>query len=185
MEFDLMWLAGMVTTALAAATGAYVSARLGFAHAERTEAARSRRDSAERLVATLTAVRTLLRDVQHNRDVEPWAVAVNNAYDEIEDARFRLPQSFRHVQQSVRIALGEAVGGVSLVDLRSSRGQEELSAYNHRWNEYAIEYIDMTMGAVREWRDASAKAAPNVCLLGFDAWLAKTNRYVHGESATD
>ena len=185
MEFDLSWLVGMVTTALAAATGAYVSARLGVAHAERTEADRSRRDSAERLVTSLTTLRSLLRAVQDNRDVEPWIAAVNDVYDEIEDARFRLPQSFRHFQQSIRIALGEAVGGVSLVDLRSSRGREELSDYNHRWNEYAIEYIEMTMGAVREWRDASAKAAPNVRLLGFDAWLAKTNRYVHDESAAD
>jgi hypothetical protein len=122
--------------------------------------------------------------VQQNRDVEPWMAAVVVAYDAIDDARHRTPTSFRHLKQSRRSALGEAVGGVSWVDLRSPRQQEELSEYNHRWNEYAIEYVEMALDAVRAWRDAPVKSAPQVRLLAFDPWLAETERNVSGQDST-
>lgn len=184
MTMDLSWLVGMLPPALAAAVGAYFSARLGVTHAERAEASRFRRESAEELVAALTTLRDLLRDVQHNRDVEDWVAAVNVAYDAIEDARYRMPPSFRHLKQSIRFALGEAVGGVSWADMQSTREHEELSDYNHRWNEYAIEYIGMALDSIREWRDAAVKTAPKVRLPAFDPWLAQTKRYVSGETAS-
>ncbi|WP_341953783.1 hypothetical protein [Salinibacterium sp. TMP30] len=183
MTIDLSWILAVLPPALAAAAGAYFSARLGVAHAERAEASRFRRDSAEELVSAFMTLRDLLRGVQQNRDVEPWKAAVVVAYDAIEDARYRTPTSFRHLKQSLRSALGEAVGGVSWADLRSPREQEELSEYNHRWNEYAIEYVGMALDAIREWRDAPVKNAPKVRLLAFDRWLAKTERYVSGQDS--
>jgi hypothetical protein len=181
MNMDLSWLVGMVTTALAAAAGAYVSARLGLVHAERAEANRFRRETAEDLVGALTKLRDLLRDVQSNREIAQWAAAVIATYDAIDDARYRLPQSFRHLKQSLRFALGEAVGGVSWADMPSSWETEELSDYDHRWNEYAIEYVEMATDSIREWRDASAQATSKIFLPAFDPWLAKTQRYVSGE----
>lgn len=183
MTIDYSLLLGALGPMLAASLGAYFSARLGVAHAERTETIRRRLESAEDLVESLTTLRDLLRDVQHNRDVEQWTGAVNAAYDVIEDARYRTPISFRHLKRSVRFALGEAVGGVSLIDMRVSHGQEELAEYNHRWNEYAIEYVEMALDSIREWRDAPVKAAQKVRLLAFDPWLAKTKRYVSGQGA--
>lgn len=183
MTLDLSWLAGMLPPALAAAVGAYFSARLGVVHAERAEASRLRRESADDLVEAFTALRNLFRDVQHDRDAGNWLAAVNVAYDAIEDARYRLPPSFRHLKQSIRFALGAAVGGVSLADMQSTREHEELADYNYRWNEYAIEYIEMALDAIREWRDASVKTAPKVRLLAFDPWLAKSGRYVPGQDS--
>ncbi|WP_156786346.1 hypothetical protein [Microterricola viridarii] len=183
MDMDLSWLVGIVTTALAAGVGAYVSARLGVVHAERADSNRLRRETAEEIIGALTKLRDLLRDVQNDRSPEQWTVPVITAYDTIDDARFRLPQGLRHLKQSVRFALGEAVGGPSLADLRPSSERDELADYNHRWNEYAIEYVEMAMDSVRQWRDAPAKSASSVRLPGFDQWLAKTNRHVSGASA--
>lgn len=183
MDMDLSWLVGMVTTALAAGAGAYVSARLGVVHADRAENNRFRRETAEEIISSLSKLRDLLRDVQNDRDFEQWTVPMITAYDTIDDARYRLPQRFRHLKQSVRFAIGEAVGGPSLADLRPSSEPGELADYNHRWNEYAIEYIEMAMDSIREWRDASAKSASNVRLPGYDLWLANTNLHVTGASA--
>ncbi|POH64402.1 hypothetical protein C3B61_13220 [Cryobacterium zongtaii] len=184
MDMDLSWLVGIASTALAAGAGAYVSARLGVVHADQAENNRFRRETAEEIVVSLTKLRDLLRDVQNDRNSEQWTVPVITAYDTIDDARHRLPQRFQHLRQSVRFALGEAVGGPSLADLGPSSEPAELADYNHRWNEYAIEYIEMAVDSIREWRDASAKSAPNVRLPGFDLWLAKTSRHVTGSSAT-
>ncbi|TQO19488.1 hypothetical protein FB472_1045 [Rhodoglobus vestalii] len=185
MTLDYSLLLDVLVPLLAVSLGAYFSARLGVAHAERSEVSRFRRESAEELVVAFTTLRDLLRDVQHIRDVEQWIAAVNAAYDAIEDARYRTPSSFRHLKQSLRFALGEAVGGVSLADMRTSREHEELSEYNHRWNEYAIEYIEMVLGSIRQWRDAPVKTAPKVWLLAFDPWLAKTERYVSGQGIAE
>jgi hypothetical protein len=184
MDMDLSWIVGMVTTALAAGVGAYVSARLGVVHAERAEKNRFRRETAEEIIGALTKLRDLLRDVQNDRSPEQWTMPVITAYDTIDNARYRLPQGFRHLKQGVRFALGEAVGGPSLADLRPSSERDELADYNHRWNEYAIEYIEMAMHSIREWRDASAKSASSVRLPGFDQWLANTNRHVTGATAS-
>lgn len=184
MEMDLSWLVGMIATALAAAAGAYVSARLGVVHAERTERNRFRREAAEEIIGALTKLRDLLRDVQNDRNLEQWTVPVIAAYDTIDDARYRLPQGFRHLKQSFRFALGEAVGGPSFADLRPSNERDELADYNHRWNEHGIEYIEVAMDSIREWRDAPAKSASNVSLPGFDLWLVKTDRHVIGASAS-
>jgi len=183
MTIDLSWLIAMLPPALAAAVGAYFSARLGVAHAERAEASRLRRDSAEELVGALLTLRGLLRDAQQNRDSEQWMVAVNATYDAIEDARYRTPAGFRHLKLSIRLALGEAVGGVSLADMRTSQENEDLSEYNHRWNEYAIEYMEMALDSIRGWRDAPVKTAPKVRLLAFYPWLATTERYVSGQDS--
>lgn len=181
MTLDYSLVLDVLVPLLAVSLGAYFSARLGVVHAERAEASRFRRESAEELIAALSTLRDHLRDVQHNRDVGSWVAAVNVAYDAIEDARYRMPPSFRHLKRSIRFALGEAVGGVvSWADMPSSREGEGLADYNHRWNEYAIEYIDMALDSIREWRDASVKTAPKVRLPAFDPWLAKTGRYVTG-----
>jgi hypothetical protein len=180
MTIDAAWLTELLPPALAAAIGAYFSARLGVTHAERADSSRYRRESAEELLTALAALRSLLRDARHQRDFGKWAAAVSAVYDTVDDARYRFPQGFRHLKQSIRFALGEAVGGVSWVDLPSSRGRDELSEYNSRWTEYAIDYIDMVMNSVREWRDGRAKTAPKVSLLAFDPWLAKTGRHVSG-----
>jgi len=108
---------------------------------------------------------------------------VNAAYDAIDDARYRTPTSFRHLKQSIRFALGEAVGGMSWADIRLPRGEEELSEYDHRWNEYASEYVGIALDSVREWRDAPTKFAPKVRLPAFDPWLAKSGRFVPGRDS--
>lgn len=180
MDFDLLWLVPIVAAVVAAVAGAYVSARLGWVHAERAEVSRVRRESAEEIIRTLTKLRDLLRNASSSRDVDEWAAAVTEAYDAIDDARHRLPQEFRHFKRSVRYALGEAVGGVSLADLQSSRERADLADYDHRWNEYAIEYLELAIVATRAWRDASAAAAPKLRLPDFDQWLARTDRHVSG-----
>jgi hypothetical protein len=184
MDMDASWLVGMVTTAFAAGVGAYVSARLGVVHAERAESNRFRRERAEEIIRALTKLRDLLRDVENDIRIEQWTLPIITAYDTIDDARYRLPEGFRHLKQSIRFALGEAVGGPSLADLRPSNEHGELADYNHRWNEYAIEYIEMATNSIREWRDSSAKSASRTRLTSFDQWLASANRHVTGATAS-
>ena len=105
------------------------------------------------------------------------------AFDAVDDARDRLPSGWRHLKRSLRAALGEAVGVVAFVDLRSSSDEDELATYNHRWNEYALEYTDLVLDSTRRWRDARAKTAPKMTLASFDEWLAKTGRYISGEAS--
>jgi hypothetical protein len=59
MTIDFSWILALLPPALAAAAGAYFSARLGVAHADRAEASQFRRDSAEDLVSALTTLRDL------------------------------------------------------------------------------------------------------------------------------
>lgn len=181
MTMDSSWPIVVLAPAIAASVGAYFSARLGVAHAERAENSRLRRDSAEEIIAALTPLRDLLRDVQENRDVKQWMIAVNTAYDAIEDAQYRAPSTFRHLKQSIRVSLGEAVGAVCWADSQPFREQVKIAEYNYRWNQYAIEYVELVMGSLREWRDASVKTAPRVRLLSFDRWLAATDRYHSGQ----
>jgi hypothetical protein len=125
----------------------------------------------------------LLRDVHSSRDVDEWARAVVVAFEAVDDARHRLPPPWRHLKRSVRAAEGEAVGVVAFGDFRSSGEQDALAEYNHRWTEYAMEYTDLVLDAVRRWRDARPKTAEKIALLSFYAWLARTGRHPTADEA--
>lgn len=64
--------------------------------------------------------------------------------------RSRLPESAQHMGRSVRMALGEALGGVALSSLDNRMVAYELSRHDEQWNEtarryllYCLEWIDL------------------------------------------
>lgn len=180
MTLDLTWLVGLLITTAAASVGAFISGRLGLVQADRSETTRLRRETADDLVTTLSELRRLLRDADGSRDIDAWSKTVDITFDAVNDARHRLPSGWRHLKHSLRAALGEAVGAVAFVDIRSAHDKDELATYSHRWTEYAMEYTDLVIDSTRRWRDARAKVAPKVTLLNYDDWLARTGRYVSG-----
>jgi hypothetical protein len=178
IALDLPGLLTLLSSTIAASTGAYVSARFGTLQREQADSARLRRATAEELIESLLDVRRLLRSAATSRDVREWTAAVEACFDNIDNARHRLPKSFRHLKFSVRGAIGEAVGAVAFADLtRSSDDYVELGEYDHKWSEFAIEYIEAATDSIRRWRDSKSSVADKLSLRGYDDWLAATGRY--------
>ena len=166
-------------TTAGASVGAFISGRFGLVLADRSEITRRRREAADEVIETLSNLRRLMRNAENSTDFDQWASVVSSAYDAVDDARHRLPRGWRHLKRSLRAAIGEAVGGVAMVDLRAP-SQQLLGTFNHRWVEYALEYIDLTLDSTRRWRDAKPSMASKINLLSYDDWLAKTERYIPG-----
>ncbi|WP_143465799.1 hypothetical protein [Leifsonia sp. NCR5] len=171
----------LIGSTLAASVGAFFSARFGGRQRAQAGEAKQRRTTASMIIDRLLAVRALLREAQQFRDVADWRDAIESLYEALDDARYRLPDGFRHVKRSVRSAIGEATS-LSLTDSwpRSQNDADDLADYNGEWTTNAMDYFDVVVDSLRAWRDASAKAADRTSVRSFDSWLAATNRYVPG-----
>lgn len=171
----------LVGSTLAASVGAFLSARFGGRQRAHADDAKRRRATASVVIDQLLTVRALLREAQQFRDVAAWREAIESVYDALDDARYRLPDGFRHIKRSVRAAIGEATA-LSLTDSwpRSENDADALADYNREWTTNAIDYFDVVVDSLRAWRDASPKAADRIGVRSFDSWLAVTERYVPG-----
>lgn len=171
----------LVGSTLAASVGAFLSARFGGRQRAQADEVKQRRSTASAIIDQLLAVRALLREARHFRDVAVWRDAIEALYDALDNARYRLPDGFRHMKRSVRAAIGEATG-LSLTDSwpRSQNDTDDLAEHSDAWTTNAIDYIDLLVDALRAWRDARPKSADRISVRSFDSWLAVTERYVPG-----
>ena len=67
-------------------------------------------------------------------------------------SRDPLPEAARHMGRSVRMALGEALGGVALSSLDSRMIGYELAEHDEQWNATARDYLLVCL----EWINASS-----------------------------
>lgn len=173
----------LVGSTLAASVGAFLSARFGGRQRAKVDEAKHRRTTAGELIDRVLAVRALLREARQLRDVGVWRDTIESLYDALDDARYRIPDGFRHLKRSARSAIGEATG-LSLTDSwpRSEDEPDDLAAYSEEWTTNAIDYFDVVADSFRAWRDASPKASERVGVPPFDSWLAVTERYVSGRA---
>ncbi|MGN6761445.1 MAG: hypothetical protein ACTHJI_08990 [Leifsonia sp.] len=181
MAIDYVGTAVTLLSTVAASVGAYLSARFGWKHRTQAEEAERRRTTAESILERLVALRDMLREAEHAREVTAWREAIEGVYDVLDDARHRLPAGFLHVKRSIRAAVGEATG-LAFTDFRprSRDDEEELATYNYEWTNSASDYLDVVVDAVRAWREAGARTAEKSRVRSFDGWLAVTGRYVPG-----
>lgn len=82
-----------------------------------------------------------------------------------------LPESAQHMGRSVRMALGEALGGVVLSSLDSRMVGYELSPHDEQWNETARRYLLDCLKWIDAWVARSRLPFRQPRLLTFDAWL--------------
>lgn len=143
----------------------------------RKERAAQRALAAATVLPRLDDLRRLLRYAHARTDGADWLHASAAALEAIDDARYRLPEPWRHLQQSVRIAIGEATGAAAFADRYPPDAEISLAAYSPEWGSHAEDYLTYASDSIREWRDslgASSRRLPR--LLAFDPWLSATNR---------
>lgn len=142
-----------------------------------TERREQRREAADRILPGLRRLRDLTRDAEARRKPKTWSRAVVDSFAAIDDVSNRLPQSWRHLRQSVRIATGEVAGAVTFSDLSPQTRDVPLPAYNHQWAMYASEYLEYVIFRVQQWRDEPRLGRTQVPdLLNYDNWLYDTDR---------
>ena len=142
-----------------------------------TERREQRKEAANRILPGLRRLRGLAREAEVRRKPKTWSRAVVDCFAAIDDAANRLPDSWRHLTQSVRIATGEVAGAVTFSDLGPQSRDAPLPAYDHQWAMYASEYLDYVIFRVQQWRDEPKLGRTRVPrLVNFDHWLFETGR---------
>lgn len=133
--------------------------------------------TADGIVPALETVRRLVRYAPAQGDAGEWFAASAAALDAIDGELHRLPRSWRHLQQSVRITIGEASGAAAFADRRTPPRDVELAPYCPLWMDHAESYLTYTIRSLREWRDEiGVGRRTSVRLLAFDPWLDQTGR---------
>jgi hypothetical protein len=165
-----------LAAALAAFVGAYASSRFGGQQREQADLAIRRRSSAEAMITPMIQLRTLLRNADTTTDVREWRETVTATYEAIEDARHLLPDRLRHLRRSTQFAIGEAVGVVASPYYLPKPEFDHIS-YTSEWAAFAVDYIDLSLNALRRWRDGTTRQAAGVSSPSFDDWLDATDRY--------
>ena len=180
MENIIALTATLGTTVLGAFVGAFLSSRFGYQQGALAEGDRRRREAADAAIPQLLQLRRLLRNAETSRSTNEWATTVESAYEALDDARHLLPQGLRHLKRSIRASLGEAMGPVAVADTDPQMLEYELSPYDHRWTDYALEYLDEAIDYIREWRDSGRSKISALSMRDYDDWLAFTGRYRSG-----
>jgi hypothetical protein len=85
--------------------------------------------------------------------------------------RAQLPESAQHMGRSVRMALGEVLGGVALSSLDNRMVGYELSQHDEQWNETARRYLLDCLKWIDMWGARPRLPFRQPRLLTFDAWL--------------
>lgn len=167
----------LCTTLVGAFVGAFASSRFAYQQQAFSERDKQRREAADATLPPLLTLRRLLRNAEKSRSNKEWAEATEAAYEALDDVRHMLPPSLRHLKRSVRISLGEAMGGVAAADVDPRMLDYELEPYNYRWVSFAEEYLGEVINLIRLWRDASRSSASSIKMMDFDDWLRSTGRY--------
>lgn len=133
-----------------------------------------RREAAADLSATIRDLRSVTRQWGRVPVTPDEVVSAVEAWSEAhERLGHRLPPESRHLGRSVRAAVGEVFGGVTLADLRPDMAAAPLADPDFEWQEFADEYLSYAVDRIVRWGDGDISAGG---LLHFDAWLKATAR---------
>jgi hypothetical protein len=170
--------AGMeLSTVVQLASGAALGVlgdRLTLRREARNDQIALAREATSRLLPELRRLRDLARDSRHD-ELHPraWAEAITGFTRAYDDFGHRLPDGWRHVQRSVRAAVGEFAGGVVDADLDKRMVDYPLPVHDHVWLNNAIDYLEYVIWKVQVWNDAPlSRQVQRLPLLAFDPWLA-------------
>lgn len=162
---------------------ALVAGAIGFGSSSLTARLRDGRalriEAVDGVVPALDDLRRLIRFFPVQAEPAQWHIATTVALESLEAQTHRLPPAWRHLLQSVRIAVGEATGAMAFAD-RYPLGSDSnlaLAPYCPTWANHAEEYLTYSIRSLREWRDDLGLLrhhAPG--LWPFDTWLARTDR---------
>lgn len=152
--------------------GGYSSAALVYRHKERRALRLSAADS---VIPKLLALRHLVRISDRHADGAEWHTAAAAALDAIEAEAHRLPRQWRHLQQSVRIAIGEASGVFAFADRTPYEPSAHPAAYSAEWARNAEDYLTYSLRGLRAWKDDLRARRRCPALVSFDEWLQARN----------
>lgn len=170
-------LAAVVSGAFGLAGGALIS-RMTLQRSAAEERRAQRLNAADAILPGARLLRQMLRELPTNRDVGRWVEAVAELVAAMDGVITRLPNSWGHLERSLRAALGEVVGPVAVSDIDPEMREFELAEFSQQWGMHTEEYFDYVIHRLQLWRDdpkRGAAVAPE--LLSFDGWL-----YAHGLS---
>lgn len=172
---DILTLISVILTGAvgwASATAAY----------RRTTWRSQRLDAADAMIARLVELRRHLRYSEVQADGAEWLKATAAALEAIEAYSHRLPTGWRHLEQSVRIAVGEASGTVAFADRKPPGTHVQLIPHS-TWVGYAEDYLTYALRTLRPWQDEwRPRRRRREELVSFDDWLRRTGRYSSGAS---
>jgi len=151
-----------------------------MARARRSEdARRRRRAAADHVYRSLLVLKGLMLRKDIGKDLEVWVEAVRSSYDALDEHEYTLPHQWRHLKRSMRYAIGEATC-LGLIDLSTVEPSEAV-AFNGTWLEFGGDYLEYVTRSVGRWRELySERKANSAEIMDFDAWLARTGRYILG-----
>jgi hypothetical protein len=135
-----------------------------------------RRSAAHSVIPRLETLRHLARISDREADSAEWHSAAADALDAIEAELHRLPEPWQHLQQSVRIAIGEATGVFAFAERTPYEPGTQLVAYSGVWAGNAEEYLTYALRRLRVWRDDLPPGRRGSGLVSFDAWLQRRER---------
>lgn len=164
-------LAAVVSGAFGLAGGALIS-RMTLQRSAAEERRAQRLNAADAILPGVRLLRQMLRELPTNRDAARWVQAVAELFAAMDGVITRLPDSWGHLERSLRAALGEVVGPVAVSDIDPEMREFELAEYSRQWAMHAEEYFAYAIHRVELWRDDPKRgdvAAPE--LLSFDGWL--------------
>lgn len=153
-------------------TGAvgYCSAALVY---RRKEGRALRLSAADSVVPKLQTLRHLVRISDRQADGAEWHAAAAAALGAIEAETHRLPRPWRHLQQSVRIAIGEASGVFAFADRTPYEPDTHPAPYSAEWASNAEEYLTYALSGLRVWKDDLRSRRRVPALVSFDEWLRR------------
>lgn len=136
-----------------------------------------RQNAAESVIPKLEALRRLVRISDRRADGAEWHSAAADALDALEAELHRLPVPWRHLQQSVRIAIGETSGVFAFADRTPYEPGTEHAPYSATWASNADEYLTYALRKLRVWRDGLRPRGASE-LVSFDEWLRRRDREI-------
>ncbi|GAA2896526.1 hypothetical protein [Microbacterium esteraromaticum] len=179
---DMPVLVTAIATVIAAASGAYVSGRIGHRYAE-AEARRARRHAlADAAIIAAQSLRGALHTSDPRWTGREWHNVLNAMYDSLNAATPVLPPRMLHLRRSIQEACGEALGGVAVPVLVRIREEMEPAEFDPIWSENARDYLDVAIKALRRWREARDRNAYGTWAPTFDEWLRAEGRLPTGRT---
>jgi len=160
-------LIAMLPSALTGVVG-YASAALVY---RQKEGRALRLSAADSVMPRLEALRHLVRISDRQADAAKWHAAMAEALGAIDAELHRLPAPWRHLLQSVRIAIGEASGVFAFADRTPYEPEVQPAPHSPLWASNTDDYLTYALGRLRVWKDDLRSRRRVHALVSFDEWL--------------